>query len=137
MTQTSLAWGDAKRQIARLRNEIVKELLAQRSLLALYYELVETGRITCKRSVFYRHVRAIKREISSASAGGLPHQHGDTPQGDPARPFDQNASSFRLTCNFRLSSYKTAPDIGHAGDDHSLQGATITFTTAASHEART
>jgi hypothetical protein len=74
----SMEWGQARVQIAALRDEIFKRLEAGQTVKRIYDDLRASGRIDASRAPFYRHVTRLRSEASQGTSPNQQRSAGTT-----------------------------------------------------------
>lgn len=63
-----IAWGKAKRQVTALKSEIAALLSSDATLVEIYETLTHSGQLKTARSTFFRHAKAIRKELEDKAA---------------------------------------------------------------------
>lgn len=74
----SMEWGQARVQIAALRDEIFKRLEAGQTVKRIYEELKEAGRVSMTLRAFYVSVNRFRSEASQGASSNQQRSAGTT-----------------------------------------------------------
>ncbi|GAK43544.1 TraK oriT-binding protein [Tepidicaulis marinus] len=133
----SMEWGQARVQIAALRDEIVERLEAGQTVKRIYEELKEVGRVSMTLRAFYVSVNRFRSEASQSTSPNQQRSASTTRQArsseNPPKPShpsssDKDADPVRATASLsglRFDGPRSTPSSAPRIDDDLWGGSSV------------